>query len=1030
MPHPPQQPADQEWAEQTIVTSALTQQASFKCINILSSFRTSNPDQRDLSNATLASLATSNCEPWLPQLFHNDLLFNPSPSAPESLSGHALAVPIDFHHPILSHPIIPFQPMIHAANILPAVQVAQVGSSSIIQDSSSTIHGEIPTVTGSAITVSRALLPPSVKHSHLRVLKYSFTNNLAGMEGPPTRRLLKDIQHPEYRHILKFLESPQDHLSDALAETFFRVAIESGDSHIVRFLLKRGIDQNRIVITVDSCRYTPIERSSILFHVEVTEALIDGKADLNKTYGTRGSFDYPEEYWLEESDEQYRPGILNLVMGVHWRYPIGKKGPPGAESVLNTLRLLLNAGAKVNYFSLRRAIHARDVEAIRLLTSASEPFQCARWMIDQEDMAGILTQLIKNCHADNTIIDIIITMLKARQAMDDARLPNLQASLSAALDFAINVGNVRIIRCMRSLGVQVTEYSLAYAIQSGTMELAYELIDSGVNVDPPAHENITPLSAAIANTDTEATRMLIQKGALSNIEEPSRWSASIVAASAVGDVQFVRFLISYRPPDFDSEHACFFKYSKIALGSAISGQHEEIILHLLEAGPFIGLAEVCPCGMYHQPSWSSLMETTLRIQNITIFGWILEAQSCSIYTEKTFQLAAEWGNVSVLEDLLRIRGEYRLEICLIEAIKRRDKRLVQFCLDKGANVNDHVVQSQHGYFLYEAIAQGDHEMAAILLQAGANPNDPAALFGAVSQGMDSINFLLEAVNSNNPSNNTIRGSAALQRAVRDQNVEMVEALVQICQPLDINRFSELRFNLRSENYPHNAGQITPLGTAIAIGRVDIVHILLNAGGDSNSVVTRLHTWTHPGIDINVVTITTVSSYITYPEQQTALLLAIHYDDLQASRILIEAGANVNFPAAKGIKRTPLQQASEVGNIEIVKLLLEAGAIVNAKPAFSGSGTALQLAAIKGWAGIVALLMGQGADVNAAGSTAHGRTALEGAAEHGRIHIVHELIKAGACQEQFERAMELAEFNGHIATRNYIESLLCRRNVCS
>ncbi|KAL7439100.1 hypothetical protein ACHAXM_006523 [Skeletonema potamos] len=93
---------------------------------------------------------------------------------------------------------------------------------------------------------------------------------------------------------------------------------------------------------------------------------------------------------------------------------------------------------------------------------------------------------------------------------------------------------------------------------------------------------------------------------------------------------------------------------------------------------------------------------------------------------------------------------------------------------------------------------------------------------------------------------------------------------------------------------------------------------------------------------------------------TALHLAIKRGAIDAALDLIEGGACVNFPNAKGI--TPLMVASQEGNVIIARALLNKGAKAN-------------------------------------NTTIRGSTALIQACHFGRLNVVEELLKHGALIEQ-------------------------------
>jgi hypothetical protein len=127
-----------------------------------------------------------------------------------------------------------------------------------------------------------------------------------------------------------------------------------------------------------------------------------------------------------------------------------------------------------------------------------------------------------------------------------------------------------------------------------------------------------------------------------------------------------------------------------------------------------------------------------------------------------------------------------------------------------------------------------------------------------------------------------------------------------------------------------------------------------------------------------------------------------------------------------MRRTPLQYASECGDIDIMLALIEHGADVNASACPRYGATALQLAAIQGYIGIASMLLEKGADINAQPALFEGRTALEGACEHGRIDMLDFLLKSGALvsgrgEEQYKRARDFASEYGHIAVRRLLDA---------
>lgn len=120
--------------------------------------------------------------------------------------------------------------------------------------------------------------------------------------------------------------------------------------------------------------------------------------------------------------------------------------------------------------------------------------------------------------------------------------------------------------------------------------------------------------------------------------------------------------------------------------------------------------------------------------------------------------------------------------------------------------------------------------------------------------------------------------------------------------------------------------------------------------------------------------------------ETALMKAAFHGHIEAVRLLLERGAEVNHGGW-----TPLIYAATRSHVEIARLLLGKGAQVNAQ---SPSGiSALMMAAREGHLAMVLLLMEHGADLGL--QNEDGLTALKLAQDRGQRDIANMLIRAGA-----------------------------------
>jgi ankyrin repeat protein len=123
---------------------------------------------------------------------------------------------------------------------------------------------------------------------------------------------------------------------------------------------------------------------------------------------------------------------------------------------------------------------------------------------------------------------------------------------------------------------------------------------------------------------------------------------------------------------------------------------------------------------------------------------------------------------------------------------------------------------------------------------------------------------------------------------------------------------------------------------------------------------------------------------------TALHWAAHWNDLDATTLLIGAGANVNAAAEFGI--TPLILACTNGNTALVNALLQAGA--DSKIARESGETPLMTCSRTGNVETVTAVLARGSDVNAK-EKVQGQTALMWAAAQNHADVARLLIERGA-----------------------------------
>lgn len=246
--------------------------------------------------------------------------------------------------------------------------------------------------------------------------------------------------------------------------------------------------------------------------------------------------------------------------------------------------------------------------------------------------------------------------------------------------------------------------------------------------------------------------------------------------------------------------------------------------------------------------------------------------------------------------------------------------------------------------LGEAVLNNDIGQISLLLKQGASPN------------------LLDA-----------NGQNALELAIANQSVEAVQLLIEAGADLE---------RLSLDGY-------TPIQQTILLPPepgLAIMKMLLAAGANvetPNIYIDRTKAFMKMNVPSMVV------------PGQTALELAIANQSMEAVKLLIEAGADLEKISSGDL--SPLKQAvllpPETG-LPIIKMLLAAGAKIDAFDDEKLMGTALSLAAIKGKTEALTMLLEAGADPNILNGTRKGPI-LALAAMGGHPEIVKILLAAGA-----------------------------------
>lgn len=817
---------------------------------------------------------------------------------------------------------------------------------------------------------------PVFKSPLHRQILFSVANNFAGLSAFPVGDIMLILQRGTTEKLYQMVRSARGPASRAIIQNIFKAAIEIGDAMIVDLLVRENtadIRVNEQFLVAGGVRYTPIERATALRHEAVVRNLIRHGADVNKTD--------PHEY----------PGRTTLYGALDHAVCTIRNNTMNLDIHDQLCLMLLEAGGDLSCWPMELLIQAEQGKFVELILSKKAQEKAANWGPGE---IYTLYHVIKRLDSQRAL-RIVAMMLKL--GVD----PNIQYGCSGTgetrniIDAAAQRGNLSLVSLLLDSGARLTRDTLPAATTSGNKDLIMLLISRGAEVNCMGELCITPLVAAIRLQSSEIIEMLENHGA-SPLTGKRNFSAAFRAASEVGNIQLIESLVELRG-NVNPWHLGY------ALTVALRDGRDEIVQTLIDAGASVNVKVDADCDLWHRRV--PLFYALERRKESLVFS-LIDADAEVNYSRThpgALQLATEWGNRSVIEALIFAGAELDTTShhcgALTIAVKQRNLELVQLFLASGADVNNPVNRIYGSTALEAAAENSDIEMTRYLLDQGADPNDSWA-FKAAYRDPNLFELIFERCCARYPISRCKLGTTLLMQLIKEGRESSVRQILEM--GVDANAAI-----IDGDDHERT----TPFGYAIALqqeNKDNFLEIFLQKGCNPNSVVFRAGIFSRER-----------------PLLITAFLAAIDTQSLSTVELFIRYGANVNFPARLGVKRTPLQRAAELGNLDIVDMLVNRGADVNASAAARRGGTALQLAAAGCHVSVACRLLSLGADVNAPGSTINGKTSLEAAAEQGRLDMVQILFNAGAGSKgsdkgQITNAIALAKGNGHFGVCELLE----------
>lgn len=331
--------------------------------------------------------------------------------------------------------------------------------------------------------------------------------------------------------------------------------------------------------------------------------------------------------------------------------------------------------------------------------------------------------------------------------------------------------------------------------------------------------------------------------------------------------------------------------------------------------------------------------------------------------------------------------------------------MVVFLLEKGANVNAPADPLGGRTALQAALESAPtFEIAETLLRYGADAAAPPAK----ADGLTALEALCNNTYARDHSKliDKLLAAGATVNRPGGRPSSVIHGVVKNGMHAILRRFFESGHCASLHHMWHDKadskwGPHSPVQLAASLGDLEAVKVLVSLGANVNQ-----------------------SPHYCFGRtalQGAADLRKLGRDKMRLVRYLLDCGADVNASPATVGGFTALQGAARAGDLFLVSFLIDRGADVNAPPPFSCGLSALDVAAKTGNILLAELLIARGAHANTPPVGLHDCTAVELAAEHGRLDMVKLLLNAGATgsrslpgEEPLGSAIRVAVKAGHPA----------------
>jgi ankyrin repeat protein len=610
----------------------------------------------------------------------------------------------------------------------------------------------------------------------------------------------------------------------------------------------------------------------------------------------------------------------------------------------------------------------------------------------------------------------------------DIIIPDIYPYYNTALQFVTQRNNFGVVKLLLNSGASVdfvvskiafatnSQTPLQIAARNGNMEIAQLLIDRGAKVNGFNRSGLSALQNAAMGGNSKLVGMLLGKGADINAQT-TVYGCPLERAICYRAISVAEMLLE-RGADINGQTG---SCANTPLQSAAMVDDHDMVLRLLD----LGADANAPAPKWNEHDLERFWEYHGSRPSKTVLQW-----------------AAKNGNLNICQVLMDAGADPNAApgtsyhdkdgaTALVAALTSGNDQVVELLLKHGADVNDERAVCA----LETATGLGATEMVQLILCW--NPRLGNSIIRAVErQDRMLVSTLLKAGADINAVDQN--GRSALSVATDKNDISLVRYLLKEgANPNPNPNPKSSGSSAQGEAYVD-----VPLVAAARLGNLDMIDILLLAGADCNQQgkshirsqlanLNALQTAALKGNNNIVRHLLEAGAELNWPAEReyglTAMQAAVQSGNLELIHFMIQQGADLNSSAAEVYGFTALQAAVKRRDEGLVQVLLDYGATANDAPSLNlfryppgyRKLNSLQMAGANGDNDLIRRLLRHGADINWPAAENEGRTALQVAAEVGLESTVRLLLDEGAdvnapaCRREGLTALQAAAKGGFL-----------------